>query len=154
MRPTLRAREPIDQLRLLDIEEFPVWEYRTDEEGAPDRDEVWVRPAVTSLVPADAFSLSVAAKCRTASGAELSGIAGVTSSTFGGLEILHGAVITEDDYVFIPWPGSSDARSSCQAAAQELGIPESDLFPLRYELVVPVHGIQGIVRGEYAYGDA
>ncbi len=152
MIPSLRTRKPIGRLRLPDIAKFPIWEFTTDEEGTPGQDETWVRPVNTKVVPANAFSLSVAAKFRTASGTELLGIVGVT--TFGGLEVVHGAVITEQDYVFIPWPGYPGAHRSCQLAAQELGIPESELFPLQYEILVPVEGVQGTVRGEYAYGDA
>ena len=152
MKPYLRTRKPVDQLRLSDITKFPVWEFATDNEGSPGRDETWVRPVDTKVVPADAFSLSVAAKFMTASGREFSGIVGVT--TFGGVEITHGAVITEQYYVFIPWPGYDGARRSCQVAAHKLGIPESMLFPLQYELLVPVEGIKHIVRGQYAYGDA
>lgn len=152
MKPSLHTRKPVDQLRLPDITKFPVWEFATDDEATPGQDETWVRPVDTKVVPANAFSLSVAAKFRTASGGELSGIVGVT--TFGGLEVTHGAVITEQDYVFIPWPGYDGACRSCQVAAHELGIPESELFPLQYELVVPVEGIRGTVRGEYAYSDA
>ncbi|MFZ2990066.1 hypothetical protein [Ideonella sp.] len=137
---------------MADISQFPVWEFASDEEGTPDQDETWVRPVDAKVVPAGAFSLSVAAKFKTTSGAELSGIVGVT--TFGGLEIEHGAVITAHDYVFIPWPGYDGAHRSCQVAANKLGIPESELFPLQYELLVPVAGFEGPVSGEYFYSDA
>jgi hypothetical protein len=152
MQSSLSTRKPVDKLRLTDITHYPVWEFATDEEGTPGQDETWVRPVATKVVPANAFSLSVAASFKTASGQELSGIVGV--STFGSLEVTHAAVITEHDYIFIPWPGYDGALRSCQKAAHDLGIPQSSLFPLQYELLVPVEGVHGKVRGEYAYSDA
>jgi hypothetical protein len=152
MKPTLRTRKPIDQLRLRDITAFSVWEFATDEEDRPGQDETWVKPVNSKVVPANAFSFSVAAKFKTASGMELRGIVGV--NTMGSLEVIHAAVITEDNYVFIPWPGYPGARRSFQVASRELGISESDLFPLKYELLVPIEGVRETVHGEYAYGDA
>jgi hypothetical protein len=107
------------------------------------------QPAVLELTDS---GFSVAAKFKTASGMELRGIVGV--NTMGSLEVIHAAVITEDNYVFIPWPGYPGARRSCQVASRELGISESDLFPLKYELLVPIEGVRETVHGEYAYGDA
>ena len=152
MKPTLSTRKPIGQLRPSDIATFPVWEFATDEEGSADQDETWVKPLKTKIVPADAFSLSVAAKFKSASGMEFRGIVGVTTS--GGLEVVHGAILTENAYVFIPWPEFVFAKRSCQAASQALGMSESALFPLQYEVLVPIQGVRGPVQGTYAYSDA
>ena len=36
MRPTLKSRKPVDQLRPVDLKTFPVWEFASDEEGEED----------------------------------------------------------------------------------------------------------------------
>jgi len=151
-RPTLRTRKPIDQLRVADLEAFPVWEFATDEEGVPGQDETWVRPLGRTLVPEQASSLSVAARFLTASGREFNGIVGV--STFGGLDIGHAAIITDARYVFIPLPSCHDAHESCSIAAQQLGLTEDELFPLRYRLLVPAEGVAQPIEGSYAYRKA
>jgi hypothetical protein len=151
-RPTLRTRKPIDQLRVADLEAFPIWEFATDEEGIPGQDEIWVRPLGRTLVPEQASSLSVAARFLSATGREFNGIVGV--STFEGLDIGHAAIVTDAKYVFIPWPGYHDALESCSIAAQLLGLAEDELFPLRYRLLVPVEGVAQPIEGTYAYRKA
>lgn len=47
---TLKTRKPVDQLLPEDLDAFPVWEFATDEEGVPERDETWVRPVGTARV--------------------------------------------------------------------------------------------------------
>jgi hypothetical protein len=47
----LCTRKPVDQLTLGDFAAFPVWEYANDEQGAEGRDETWVRPVDTTVVP-------------------------------------------------------------------------------------------------------
>jgi hypothetical protein len=138
MKPSLRTRKPIDKLSLADIDAFPVWEFATDEEDVEGRDETWVRPVQAHEVPAEAFSLSVAAAFRAPSGNHYRGIVGVT--TFGDIEIGHAAILTKDEYVFIPWPGYAGGTSGSRAAAQSLGLREHELFPLEYELSVLVQG--------------
>jgi hypothetical protein len=152
MKPTLRTRKPVDKLRLEDIKAFPVWEFANDEEGIPGQDETWVRPIRTKVVPAGAYSLTVAARFKSSSGIAFHGLVGI--STSGSLHVSHAAVLTETDFVFIPWPGYAGARQSCAAAARQLGLPESALFPLDYEVLAPVQGIKGPVRGRYTYSDA
>jgi hypothetical protein len=45
---TLKTRKPVDKLLAEELDAFPVWEFATDEEGAPERDETWVRPVRTA----------------------------------------------------------------------------------------------------------
>ncbi|WP_143006568.1 hypothetical protein [Aquimonas voraii] len=149
MKPTLNTRKPIDQLRPIDLETYPVWEFASDEEGDEDRDETWVRPVRVKQVPGNAYSLSVSAYLRTPSGAEYKGIVGV--STAEGFEAVHAAVITEGSYVFIPWPGMSGASKLAKEAAKELGQKANDLFPLTYCLAVLVTGETKLREGVYSY---
>lgn len=149
MRPTFKSRKPIDQLRPVDLKTYPVWEFASDEEGEEEQDETWVRPMRTKQIPANAYSLSVSARLRTPHGTKYQGI--VTVNTVKGFEAVHAAILTEDDYVFIPWPGMADASELAKRAAQELGLKAKDLFPLAYCLAVLVEGEVALREGVYCY---
>jgi hypothetical protein len=150
VRPSLKTRKPIDELRITDVEAFPVWEFAADEEGDEDQDETWVRPLRGKQVPSDAYSLSVSASFTAPTGAEYKGIVGV--STAEGYEAVHAAVLTDDNYVFIPWPGMAGASKMARDAARELGAKAKDLFPLSYRLAVPIQGEATLREGVYSYG--
>lgn len=123
-----------------------------DEEAIPGRDETWVRPLRDRVVPADAFSLSVAAKFRSASGNEFRGIVGV--STFGGVDVGSAAIVFDAGYVFVPSPSSCGSREGCARAAQRLGLTHDQLFPLHYQLLVPIEGVDRTIEGVFAYAEA
>jgi hypothetical protein len=150
MKATLETRKPVDQLRPNDLATYPVWEFASDEEGENDQNETWVRPMRTRQIPADAYSLSVAAKLMAPNGTEYQGI--VSVNTADGFEAVHAAILTEDDYVFIPWPSMDGDLELAQDAARELGLKSTDLFPLAYCLAVPVEGEGELRKGEYRYG--
>ena len=149
MRPTLKTRKPIDQLRPTDLQAFHVWEFASDEEGEDGQDETWVRPLAEKEVPRDAYSLSVAARLTTSTGVEYQGIVGV--NTAEGYEAIHAAVLTDSAYVFIPWPSMAGASKLARGAAKELGLKAKELFPLTYRLVIPVKGEVEPREGVYRY---
>jgi hypothetical protein len=150
VKPSLKTRKPIDELRIADIETFPVWEFATDEEENEDQDETWVRPLQRKQVPSDAYSLSVSAVFTAPTGAKYKGIVGV--STAEGFEAVHAALLTEGNYVFVPWPGMAGASKMARDAAKELGSKAKDLFPLSYRLAVVVEGESTLREGVYSYG--
>jgi hypothetical protein len=150
VKPSLKTRKPIDELRIADVEAFPVWEFATDEEGNEGQDETWVRPLWGKQIPADAYSLSVLASFTAPTGAKYKGIVGV--STAEGFEAVHAAVLTDSNYVFVPWPGMAGASEMARDAARELRSSANDLFPLSYRLAVPVEGEATLREGVYSYG--
>ena len=150
MKPSLKTQKPIDELRIADIEAFPVWEFATDEEGTDDQDETWVRPLQDKLIPSDAYSLSFSASFTAPTGAKYKGIVGV--STAQGFEAMHAALLADDYYVFIPWPGMAGASKMAGEAAKELGSKAKDLFPPSYRLAVLVKGEAALREGVYSYG--
>ena len=152
MKPSFKTRKPVDQLRQIDLETFPVWEFASDEEGKEDQDETWVRPVRAKQIPSDAYSLSVAARLTSPSGVEYQGIVWV--STAEGFEAVHAAIVTKEDYVFIPWPGMTGASKMASEAAKELGMKASELFPLTYRLAVPIEGESAQRQGVYTYGSS
>lgn len=149
MKPSLKTRKLVDQLRVVDLETFPIWEFATDEEEHENQDETWVRPVKATRIPKDAYSLSVFAKFTTPSGAELKGIVGV--NTAEGFEAVHAAVLTDENYVFIPWPAMAGAQKLARDAAEELGLKAKDLFPLSYRLAVIVDSEASPREGVYMY---
>jgi hypothetical protein len=151
MKPSLETRKPIDQLRPNDLIAFPVWEF-VDEEHEEGQDETWVRPVRAKKVPRNSYSLSVAATLTTPKGVEYQGIVGVTTAE--GFEAVHAAVLTEHDYVFIPWPGMTGAAEQARGAARQLGLKASELFPLAYRLAVPVAGEASLREGVYHYANS
>lgn len=150
MKPWLKTRKPIDELRIADIEAFPIWEFATDEEEIEDQDENWVRPLQGNRIPRDAYSLSVSAIFSAPSGAKYKGI--VSVSTAQGFDAVHAALLTDDNYVFVPWPGTAGASKMARDAAREMGSRASDLFPLSYRLAVPVEDEESSREGLYSYG--
>ena len=150
MRPTAKSKKPVDLLRPVDLEAYPVWEFASDDEGEEEQDETWVRPLRMRQIPANGYSLSVSARLRTPSGTEYRGIVNV--NTAEGFEAIHAAVLTEDQYVFIPWPGMTGASELAELAARKLGVKAKDLFPLAYCLAVPVAGEDTLREGVYSYG--
>ncbi len=142
----------MDQLRRVDLKTFPVWEFASDEESTEGRDETWVRPVQTEHVPDTAYSLSVAATLTTPEGVAYAGIVGV--NTADGFETVHAAVLTEDNYVFIPWPGMAGASKFAQDAAKELRLRSEQLFPLAFRLVVTIQGESLPREGVYQYANS
>lgn len=126
----LDTRKPVDQLDATDLSTFPVWEFALDEEDVDDRDETWVRPIDTQVVPGDRSSLVVAATFTTACTQEYSGFVIITTAS-QALEMHGGVVLNGHDY--IPMESREELTTS-------LGLSETDLFPMTYVLHVPVQG--------------
>lgn len=146
---TFLTRKPIASLTLADLEAFPIWEFATDEEGHPGRDETWVRPLKASLIPLNSYSLSVRAQFQTPTGNLFHGF--VSVNTAGEFETVHGAILASSDYVFIPWPGYDGATQSAAEAAAQLSLTVQDLFPLRFRLALPLEGESTPRNGTYTY---
>jgi len=146
---TPRTRKSISDLTQKDIQDFPVWEFATDDEAIEGRDETWVRPLICQSIPSDAYSLSVRANFKAPTGQEFIGI--VSVSTSAEFETVHAAILTHDDYIFIPWPSYPEARQSAAEAASQLSIAVNDLFPLHFELALPVEGENTPRTGTFAY---
>ncbi len=130
--------KPIDSLTLDDIAKHPIWEFAIDEEGNDEQDETWVRPVDSDVIPMDEYSMSVAADFFAPSGARFEGIVGVDTSD--GIELSHAALISTDQYIFVPAPTYRGADLEYDRIASQLGLPKASLFPLRCELRVRIDG--------------
>ena len=58
---TRRVRKQVDELRATDFEEYPCWEYASDEEGRNGQDECTVRPLALPLTQAEGIQVFVQA---------------------------------------------------------------------------------------------
>src|ERR1700759_794901 len=101
MAATIATRKPIDQITVPDLVDFPIWEFCLDEEGVEGMDETWVRPLAAAAGPNGAYSLSVAAESKTASGLRVDGLVGVTTMV-GEVEISQAVLLFGGKYLFVP----------------------------------------------------
>src|SRR5437660_2863671 len=141
----LRTRMPVDHLTPDDLAAFPVWEYASDEEGVAGRDETWVRPVDTSVVPKRSYT-HVAADFTAACGKQFAGF--VTVSTLDGpADVCQGVILHDGGYLFISNPEASGFLESRESLLTALHMTEPELFPLKFRLRVAVAG-----RAKYSGG--
>lgn len=144
MPATLNTRKPIDKLAAADLKTFPIWEFATDEEDLPGRDETWVRPVDARTIRKGQWSLSVAADFRTVSGHDVPGF--VTVSTAHGVDISPGALLPRGHYLFI----HTTDKSARSALARSLGLTVKQTFPLSFVLRVPFGREKTLRSGAFA----
>ena len=137
MLPTLQTRKPIDSLTPSDLATFPLWRFLEDDGEVQDADETWVRPFVASEIPGDCHLCLVAATLTTSSGRVFPGLVSVT--TIGGFEGGHASMLFGDRYIFVPMKDMASAQSLYHQIEDDLGMV-GDIFPLTYELTLPVAG--------------
>jgi hypothetical protein len=142
----LRTRKPVDQLALSDFGAFPVWQYADDEEGVEGRDETWVRPVDTAVVPQRSYT-HVAADFTAACGKQFAGF--VTVSTLDGPpEVCQGVILHERDSLFVSNPEAFGYEESRKHLLGKLSLTEPEVFPLSFRLRVVVAGWQEYSGGE------
>lgn len=144
---TLSTRKPIDQLEPEDFSSFPIWEFATDEEENEGQDETWVRPVATQIIEPNSYSLAVAARFETVSGLSILGCVDVT--TANEFEFGHGVLLHNGEYIFVPSSNYSRANQDRKAVASSLQLAESQVFPLKFTLLVNVRGEQLPRKGEF-----
>jgi hypothetical protein len=134
----VHTRKPVDDLTLDDLAAYPVWEYATDEEGGEERDESWVRPSMTLVVPQRSYT-HVASTFTTPSGKHYAGF--VTVSTLHHLpDVCQGVIIHDREQLFVANPEAFGFRESRRYLLVTLGLTEAEVFPLSFRLRIPVAG--------------
>lgn len=131
--------KPVNCLTLRDLRRYPIWEFATDTEGLPCRDETWVRALRRFAVPWDAYSLTVAATMTIRSGQDFEGTAYV-STPHGTVDVQMGMIVVGREWYDIPNPGQwreAEKRAELVAA---LGGSLEMVFPIRWTLNVPLEG--------------
>jgi hypothetical protein len=141
------VRKPVTKLTVRDLQAFPIWEYAHDEEAADGQDETWVRPVDSTVVPGRASAQLVAATFSTPAGRALQGFMVVTTIQ-RPVEIQPGAILGRVGYRVIPSVSRQQALHrgytwslrERERLLMALRAREADLFPLAYELRVPIRG--------------
>ena len=130
-----------------DLRRHPIWEYATDSEGLPWRDETWRRPLKCAAIPWDECSLTVAATLMIRSGQRFEGDAYV-STIDGIVDVPTGGICINDVCYFIPMDHSqkSEAREELATA---IGLSVEEIFPIRWKLNVLLEGEVEMRTGEF-----
>lgn len=130
-----------------DLRRHPIWEYATDSEGLPWRDETWRRPLKCSAIQWDECSLTVAATLTIRSGKRFEGDANV-STIDGIVDVPMGGIWVNDVWYFIPMdhPQESEAREKLATA---IGLSVDEIFPICWKLNVLLEGEVDMRTGEF-----
>ena len=141
---TLRTRKPITMLQGDDLDLFPIWVFCDDEEGVAGMDETWVRPLDATTIPSRAYSLTIAADLKTASGFELAGFLAV--DTMGGFDVSG---------VGTPFPRYGIAMANPSAVdraafATSIGLAVDQTFPITYRARAVIEGERVPREGRFA----
>jgi hypothetical protein len=137
--------KPIGELTADDLEMFALWEYATDAEG--DFDETAVRPVDSDVVPVDQDNnvYHVACDVELANGRVLTGHASVCNG-----------VPEADPPLVVDGAGQAydlehpPHRRQQAAFAALFGAPYAEVFPVRWQLRLPLAGESAYREGEIA----
>jgi hypothetical protein len=144
-----RTPKPVDQLTPRDLETFPVWEYDLATEGAPGRDETWVRPvehypvaSLSNRVIGGMVTLRNGTRVAAClSNVDLHSEESTREFLLLGLwhqgEWLHLARYFDADY----------AQNGPLGLSRCLGLPVDDIFPIQYDISLNAVGPQSITHG-------
>ncbi len=145
MPTTIGTRKPVEDLTTSDLEAFPVWEFATDEEGAEDQDETWINPVLTGAVPADGYSLTVAAVFRLAGGLVYPGV--IYCDTNTGFDVAGIALLTTAGRLMF---SAGDSPAETKRSLKSLGMAAQHVFPLEYCTRVPLEHTGKLERGSFS----
>jgi hypothetical protein len=141
-----RHRKQVYELTLDDLNKFPVWEFKLDEDGAEGQDEATVRPYLPSgaLDPADRMFV-VKALFTLADGSKMQGYFTPPARGQEGIGTLQPIIVTDRGQVRF-WCGTAAPDSKRLAHSYALlGKDAKHVFPVQFESEVELAG--GLVRG-------
>jgi hypothetical protein len=136
--------KPIHQLTAQDLRHHALWEYASGDEG--EFDETYVCPTEGGAVPTtDAFAIyHVACRITTVLGNRLTGFMSICG---GELDDPAPTVVGEaGGYFPLDYPPTRKDVASFQAV---LGAPYAEIFPVRWELALPIAGESAIRSGTF-----
>lgn len=142
----LRVKKQVYELTLHDLNTFPIWEFRLNEEGEAGQDESTVRPhtAPGPLDPTERMFI-VRAVFTLADGSRMQGYCTPPRRGDASLGTLQPIIVTERGQVRF-WCGT--AAPSPKRLANSYELLEKDakhVFPLRFESEVEL--VSGSVKG-------
>jgi hypothetical protein len=131
-----RIRKQVYELVPADLEQFPIWELATGEEGEEGQDEATVRPRPDLGVadPSEGI-LVVRAELLAADGTRFDGFLSPHAEPHVGY--VQPTIVTDEGQVGF-WSGiRKPARDELDDRYRLLGKSAAALFPLRYRALVP-----------------
>ena len=147
--------KPVAKLTLSDLRDHPVWEYVPDDGCDEERNETWVRPvAQAEYVGKKAYAQHVHARFTMANGKAHEGFMWVTTGE-GEAVIAPGVMLALGMYLVLPTT-SREVAAECgyDWCLEErdrllilLGARELEVFPISYELLIPIDGEKAGRRG-------
>ncbi len=148
--PNGNTRKPVHAITPADAAAFPIWEYATDEESLPGRDETWVRPILQ--FPVASLSNRIAlVPIRLANGqTRLGALSNVDLADPSEHEHFLTLGVYCDDgtqFVLARYHDHHREEYGPQALADFLGLPLDDVFPIAFDLSAVAFGNPSCLRG-------
>jgi hypothetical protein len=144
----MRIRRQVYELTRLDLQQHPLWEFCSDEEGMPGQDEATVKPSEDSEVPAySPGAYIVAADFVLADGSSAEGY--LYSGEPDDFACIQPNIILTDGQINF-WFGIVPATNErLSALYQRLGKKPESVFPIHFETRVRINGkpMKGVVEG-------
>lgn len=141
---TTATRKPVTDLTATDLETFPVWEFVIDEENVEGQDETWVKPVDTAQIPADNFSISVAAALKLANGSVYPGV--MFCDTDSGLEVSAIALLTTQGRILF---SAYDSQAKAEANLAKFGLSIEQVFPVAFCTRAPLASTSQYGQGQF-----
>ena len=148
----MKIRKQVYELTLLDIKEFPVWEFALDEEDEEGQDEATVRPfEFTPPLDPNEGMFIVQAEFVFADGTEMKGY--LTPSSERKIGYVQPIIIADNNQIGF-WHGiqkpSKDEISSYYKSFNKSSV---EVFPITYKSVVELTDgiIEGVIDGFMYY---
>jgi hypothetical protein len=144
----MRIRKQVYDLTRLDLQQYPLWEFCSDEEGTPGQDEATVKPSEDSEVPAfSPGAYIVATDFSFADGSLAEGY--IYSGAPEDFGCTTPRIFVEEGHVGFWFGYRAPQPEAIAATYRKLGRTPEAVFPIRYQTRVPVNGslMNGRVRG-------
>src|SRR2546423_8317590 len=141
--------KPVTELTEADLHRHPVWEFDLGNEGNEDQDETWVTP-VKRLPVKSMANRCIGTALRLANGSTVLGLLGNVSLTHvrKTRQFILITFFSNDQRFFFSHADYPSSRETGAAALSHfLGLSESEIFPITYDLTGRAIGLDEVVRG-------
>ena len=144
----MKIRKQVYELTISDIEEFPVWEFASDEEGDDGQDEATVRPLEFNapLDPSDGMFV-VQSEFLLADGTKMQGY--LSPAPKNELAYIQPIIITENGQIMFWYGIMKPLQEKITSNYSSLGKSSEQVFPLIFKSKVDILGgaIKGVIDG-------
>ncbi len=144
-----RIRKPANELTPSDLEQFPVWEWASDEEGEEGQDETSVRPILLNRSLRADEGYIVKANFTLADGTKFIGAFTPAARSPETVGWLHPVILTEQGQVLFYYGVMKPMPQEVSLNYQKLGRVASQVFPINFRAAIDIeNGInQGTIEG-------